>query len=810
MADTPSPDLATLQAALGDRYRIERELGRGGMAAVYLARDLRHDRAVAIKALAPHLGPTGIDRFLHEIRIAARLTHPHVLGVHDSGEAHGLLYYVMPYVAGETLRARLDREGALPVADVARLLRDLADALAYAHGAGIVHRDLKPENVLLSAGHAVVADFGIAKALAAATHGDAIQPALTATGISLGTPAYMAPEQAVGGGAIDARADLYALGVVAYEALAGSHPFAGRSAQGLVTAHLTETPVPVGARRRDTPPPLAALVMQLLAKEPDARPASAEAVLRALDPAPIATRDRARSWRGAAAAALVLIVAAAGYVLWRGLTMRDARPDASSAVAVRTVAVLPFVNTGGDPADDYFSDGITDELAHALTRVPGVRLAGRTSSYAFKGRNVAAQEIGRTLDVGSLVSGTVRRAGGRLRMTAQLVSTADGKVVWDSVYESRAGDVFAVQDELTTAVVTALAPLLGERGPAHAAAVAQGARGTTDAEAYELYLKGRYHWLERGRANVERSIGYFQQAIARDPAFARAHAGLALAYGVLPVYVFDASDSATPLIAASARRALALDSTVADAHIALAIALERRVRVREAEAHHRVAVALEPANVTARQALGLMLVSLGRTDEALTDLRLAAQLDPLAKSVGTGYALALISARRYPEAAAATRRTLALDSTFPLALWTLGLVQTFGGQPDSAVHTLELGVRLYPTSPGLNAALVLAYAAAGRWADAERMRAQLRRPEGAGSGGVVPAFAELVFGNRDPLVQLLTTPAGQRRWLDTGGVFGCNPLLDPLWEDTRFRGAMRDAGIAPCSLARPWPLPPRP
>jgi serine/threonine-protein kinase len=388
------------------------------------------------------------------------------------------------------------------------------------------------------------------------------------------------------------------------------------------------------------------------------------------------------------------------------------------------------------------------------------------------------------------------------------VSTADGKVVWDSVYESGTGDVFAVQDELTGAVVAALAPLLDERGAGRASAVAQGARGTADAEAYELYLKGRYHWLERGRANVERSIEYFQQAIARDPAFARAHAGLAMAYAVLPVYVVDPSDSATSLIEASARRALALDSTVADGHIALAIALERTVGAREAEARHRMALALEPSNVSARQALGLLLLSVGRTDEALAELRLATQLDPLAKSVGTGYALALVSARRFPDAAAATRRILVLDSTFPLALWTLGLVQTFDGRPDSAVHTLERGVQLYPGAPSLQAALLLAYAAAGRRADAERMRAELERPDADRSGGIVTAFADLVLGDRDPLVELLQTPAGQRRWLDTGGAFGCNPLLDPLWDDGRFRAAMAEIGVAPCPLARPWPWQP--
>jgi serine/threonine-protein kinase len=295
---------------ISERYVVERELGRGGMATVYLARDARHERQVAIKVLEGHVTPEGADRFLREIRIAARLTHPHVLGVHDSGESEGRLYYVMPYVAGETLRARLTRDGALPIAEARRLLRELADALAHAHAQGVVHRDLKPENVLVSGGHAVVADFGIARALAVATGtGGAPNDLITATGVALGTPAYMAPEQTVGDASLDHRADLYALGLVTYEMLTGAHPFAGRTAQALAAAHLTETPAPVGERRAGVPPAIAALVMQLLAKDPAARPPSADDVLRVLDdPAavPATSERRRRSAVGVAAAVLIV------------------------------------------------------------------------------------------------------------------------------------------------------------------------------------------------------------------------------------------------------------------------------------------------------------------------------------------------------------------------------------------------------------------------------------------------------------------------------------------------------------------------
>lgn len=804
-----------LRAALTDRYAIERELGRGGMATVYLARDLRHDRLVAVKVLDQSMGPAGAERFLREIQFASRLTHPHVLGVHDSGESGGLLYYVMPYVDGETLRTRLARDGALSVGGAVRLIRELADALAYAHARGVMHRDLKPENVLLSAGHAMVADFGIAKAIAAATEGrDAPASALTSTGMAVGTPAYMAPEQAVGDAGMNHRADLYSLGVIAYEMLTGSHPFAGRTAQALAVAHLTETPAPLAEGRRDVPPALAALVMRLMAKDPDARPQSADEVVRALDTMPTTSIEAVRGRRdvrvGIIIAAALLIAAALGaYSLRRVKT-----PVIAGATAIHTVAVLPFINTSGSADDDYFSDGLTDELAHALSRVPGLRVAGRSSSYAFKGKSVPGTEIGKVLGVGAIVEGTVRRAGDRLRVTTQLVSAVDGTVLWDSVYESRSRDVFAVQDSLTSAVVASLAPTLAARDVRADTGIGAGLidvkRGTKDAEAYDLYLKGRYYWQERGAANVNRSIEYFKQAIARDRNFARAHAALALAYNVLGVYVPDPSDSTTPLVQASARRAVALDSTLADAQVALASGFQRNFRFAEAETHYRAAIAAEPSNVNVYHAFGFMLIDVGRTDEAIADLRRATRLDPLAKSAGTALAEALIDARRFREAEEEAHRVLAIDSTFPLAIYSLGLAQAFGGKPDSAVRTLERGVRLYPQLGMLQGRLLVAYAAAGRRDDVERMRAEFRRRGAERSASMLSAFADYVLGDRESLMRLLTTQQGLREWFDmlrpTSTGTGCNPIVDPLWADARYRAAMHGLGLTPCPLARPWPF----
>jgi serine/threonine-protein kinase len=419
-----------LREALAGRYTVEREIGRGGMATVYLARDVRHDRAVAVKVLdGDSEAASGAERFLREIRIAAGLTHPHVLGIHESGGAGALLYYVMPYVEGETLRARLAREGVLPVGDVLRLLRELADALAYAHARGVVHRDLKPENVLLCGGHAVVADFGIAKALAAATRGRPRRAGLTSVGVVLGTPAYMAPEQAVADAATDQCADLYALGVIAYELLAGAHPFGARAPQALVAAHLTESP-PLGPRRPDAPRAIVALVVQLLAKDPAERPQSAEVVLRILDPGSVAAARPARRRTleprrtvVASVAALLFAIGGAYAASRRDLTPPAGRTSgrgeapvspgaaATAAAARPSVAVLPFQNTGGDSADEHFSDGLTDELIGALGKVAGLRTAGRTSAFALKGTRLGVRAIADTLGVGAVLKAACGATG---------------------------------------------------------------------------------------------------------------------------------------------------------------------------------------------------------------------------------------------------------------------------------------------------------------------------------------------------------------------------------------------------------------
>ena len=816
--DDGAPDASladALRRAVAGQYEIESELGRGGMATVFLARDLRHGRTVAVKVMRRDVvAGDGTARFLQEIRTAARLTHPHILGVHDSGESDGLLYYVMPFVDGESLRARLARDGALPVADAVRIMRELADALAHAHARGVVHRDLKPENVLLAGGHAVIADFGIAKALAAALP-DATAPtaAMTGTGMSLGTPAYMAPEQAIGDRSMDHRADLYALGVVAYEMLAGAHPFGARPLHALVAAHLTEAPVPPATKRSGIPPALDALVMRLMAKDPAARPSDGEDVMRALDdaavhsvvsraiPAPPRRRTRARI----AASLIVLVVAGVLGVLavrTRGAWLGGA--SGAAAGPIHTVAVLPFENIGGDKDDEYFSVGLTDELAHAIAQIPGVSVASREGSSEWRAKAATPQEIGRALDVAAIVTGRARRAGDLLRVTVQLVNTRDGKVLWDDRYESRSRDVFAVQDEFTRAIAGTLARSLGGSATAPVASVA---RGTTQQAAYDLFLKGQYFYLARGEKKVRQSIEYFRQAVVLDPSFARAHAALALAYGVLGVYVADPADTLTALVRASAERAMALDSTLAESHTAMAHAFEADLRFDEAIRQYRRAVELGPPSGSVYLPYGFMLLGSGHTEEALVALREALRLDPLVKSARTALAMGLAFARQPAEALAEAKSVMAVDSTFELTPHVLAMAYAVGGHGDSAVAAVERGAAYTRNLPPRRKYLMYAYAAAGRRRDVERLRDEPERADGPRFGAFDREYAMALLGDREPLVRILSTRAGQRRWYVENLHFGCNPLLDALQSDERFTAAMRTIGAVPCSLARQQSLP---
>ena len=550
------PDvLEGLQGALAGRYRMEREVGRGGMATVYLAQDLKHRRPVAVKVLHPHLAANvGADRFLREIEIAASLTHPHILTLIDSGSADGVLYYVMPFVEGESLRGRLAREGRLPVAEAVELTRKVAGALAYAHAHGVVHRDVKPENVMLHEGEAMVTDFGIAKALSDGSE------SLTQTGMSLGTPAYMSPEQASGEHEIDGRSDIYSLGCMLYEMLAGEPPFTGPTMQAIIVRRFTETARPVRQLRPEVPEDVERALQRALARVPGERFAAAAEFAQAL-------------------------AMAAGT-----RTPPEGAPTVVTAShrTPRSIAVLPFADMSPAKDQDYFCEGIAEEIINALGKIDALRVASRSSAFAFKGKNQDIRQVGEQLNVATVMEGSVRKAGNRLRITAQLINVTDGYHLWSERYDRDLEDVFAVQDEIAENIVRALRVVLTDE---QRRAIER--PHTENVEAYEFYLRGRQFFYQFREKGLQFARRMFTRAIEIDPDYARAYAGIADCSSQLYKY-WDASSANLEQAESASRKALELGPDLAEAHAARGFALTLGGNHEEANREFEAAIRLDP------------------------------------------------------------------------------------------------------------------------------------------------------------------------------------------------------------------------
>jgi serine/threonine protein kinase/Tfp pilus assembly protein PilF len=565
------------KAAIADRYVVERELGRGGMAVVYLAHDGKHDRGVAVKVLRPELTSSiGGDRFLREIQIAAKLSHPHILTLIDSGKCEGFLYSVIPYVDGESLRDRLDREPRLPLDEALRIAREVGSALSYAHRQGVVHRDIKPANVLLSAGVAVVTDFGIARAVT-----EAAADKLTDPGIAVGTPTYMSPEQASGELELDARSDVYSLGCVLFEMLAGEPPYTGSNPQAILARKSTQ-PVPsLHLARKSVQRSLERVVEKSLAREPgDRYPTAAEFVDALGSPSFVKSRT-------------------------------DSTPEGEPAPRTGpSVAVLPFANMSGDAENVFFSDGIAEEITNALSKIQALHVTARTSAFAFKGRSEDVRKIGDQLGVGTVLEGSVRRSGNRIRITAQLVSVADGYHLWSDRYDREIEDVFAVQDEIARSIADAVGVLLTEDERKVIGRVP-----TADVKAYECYLRGRQFFRQMRRKSLQYAREMFREAIDIDPDYALAYAGIADCSSFLAMY-FDASEANLGEADQASRKALELAPDLAEAHAARGLAYSLSDRYEEAEREFKTAIKLDPTLFEAHYFYARSCVRQGRHREA--------------------------------------------------------------------------------------------------------------------------------------------------------------------------------------------------
>ena len=667
MSDVPDQ----LTAALADRYRVIREIGAGGMATVYLAEDLRHGREVAIKVLRAEVaGALGADRFLRAIAVTASLDHPGILPLLDSGNADGVLYYVMPFVRGESLRARLARERQLPVDDALHITQSVGDALSYAHAHGVVHRDIKPDNILLSGNQARVADFGIARALS-----EVRGNTLTGTGVVVGSPAYMSPEQAAGDRELDGRSDVYALGCVLYEMLAGQPPFSGPTQESLMRQHLVTPPPDVSQLRPLVPTQVAHALTRAMAKAPADRfqsPAPFIAALRAVSSGETSSPAHgvpasARGTRGmiALAGAAFIVIAAVGIWLVQ-------RPSGSASVDERPlIAVLPFRNIGA-PEDEYFADGLTEEITSRLSTVSSIGTISRTTALSYKGSTKPLREIAKELGVTYVLEGTVRterlpNGTGQVRVTPELVRAETDTPLWtDRMTAGLApGELFAVQAQIAERVAGALNLTLkaSERRAIQRAE-------TVDPEAHNAYLQGRFSLARTTEQGITDAVAHFTRAVSKDPAYARAWAGLADAQAKLPYYPESKIPPAVALsnAASAARRAIALDSTLSEAHVSLGTVLaEGEWRWADAEREYDAALRLDPDNANARALRSGLLLRLARYDEAVAEGERAVQLEPASADVRHTYATTLAYSGRLDDAVTADRVALTLSpgSVFP-------------------------------------------------------------------------------------------------------------------------------------------------
>jgi serine/threonine protein kinase/Flp pilus assembly protein TadD len=765
------PDLLErLKSALADRYVVERELGRGGMATVFLAQDLKHGRKVAVKVFLPELAASlGTELFLREIETAARLQHPHILPLYDSGEADGLLYYVMPYVEGESLHDRIDREGQLPIEEALRVAREVADGLSYAHSENVIHRDIKPGNIMLSRGHAMIADFGIAQAV-----DEAGGERLTRTGVSTGSPVYMSPEQARAAGGLDGRTDIYSLGCVLYEMLAGEPPFTGGTQASITARKELEATPRIRALRDTVPPPVEEAIVKVLAKVPADRFATADEFSVALQ-VPLQSPRKTLGL----GTPLVRIALALGLLLgalgvgWTLLGDGGRGPE----VTDRSIAVLPFETLGYEEANT-FTKGVHGDLLTRLSHISGLDVTSRISVMRYESLDKSLRVIAEELGVVWILSGEVQETVDQVQVSARLVNARTDRQVWADSYRSAltAEDLFQVQAEITRQIAQALETRLS---PQEERQVEQ--TPTVDLEAYRLYWQGRQLLDQRTAQGLNRALDYFQRTIAADSSYALAWVGLADALLLTHAYGHAAADSVLLRAENAVRRALELDPESAEAHASLGLLHSERREGPAAIRNLERAVELRPGYAEAHNWLSWVHLLLGNREESLESAERAVELDPRSHEAVSNLSLSYLANGEYEEALAEARRVNEIQTSWETGRFFEGLSLYHLGRFAEARSVFE-GLETPWAGSGTPATLALIAIASGDTAEAQDLLALMEESDGPFAAGLVLA----ALGDEDAAFE-----AFERidRWSDWP-TLSVRHLYDPVWaplrDDPRF------------------------
>lgn len=752
------------------RYTVRSELGTGGMGEVYLAQDTQLDRTVALKILPADFAksPERMRRFLQEARAASALNHPNAAHIYEIGEAEETAFIAMEYVEGETLGKKII-SGRLSNEDIADIGMQVADCLDEAHSKGIVHRDIKPSNIMITArGQVKVLDFGLAKVLRSADESlssDLATQVKTVPGVVMGTVQYMSPEQALGR-EIDRRSDIFSLGAVLYAMATGRAPFTGSSISETIDRILHSQPEAMARFNYELSPELERIVRKCIEKDKDRRYQTARDLLNDL-----------KSLRRASGAR-------------RAVTARASSRRARSSRAIDSLAVMPLVNASADTSMDYLSDGITESIINALSQLPKLRVVARSTVFRYKGREVDAKEVGRELDVRAVLTGRVRHLGERLMIGTELIDVDTDAHLWGEHYNRKLSDIFEVQEEIAREISDKLRVRLTGKERKQLAK-----RHTDDAEAYKLYLKGRFQWNKRTRESLKKGIDYFQWAIEKDSNYALAFTGLADCYNSLSRFGWLSPDEAMPKARQAAQRALEIDGNLAEAHNSRAFVAENYEWVWSiAEREYRRAIELNPNYATAHQWYGEYLATAGRFDEGLEQLKLAEQLDPLSLVINSDLGLPYFFARQYDLAEEQWKKTVELDPDFWLAHYALALVYEQKGMYAEAIAEARKALNLFGDSHWVLGGLGHIYAVSGQRDEAHQILDELK--ERSKECYVSPFDLALICTGLDEKIEALLwlekAYEERNQWLTWLKI---DPRLDSLRSDERFIELVRRVGL---------------